>query len=59
MTTNVIQFPKRPHGPSKSSAQSVTPLERSLALPESLRALDVEWIFKVADQRQKLGPRRY
>lgn len=58
MTTKIIPFrrpepsPQTNHGFAQKS-----PAERTEALPQWAKELDVEWIFKAADQRS--GGRPY
>ncbi|MEM7328895.1 MAG: hypothetical protein AAF437_09165 [Pseudomonadota bacterium] len=48
MASKIIPF-RRPK-PVSNSGQA-TPVERTEAMPDWAKALDVEWIFKEADRR--------
>jgi len=53
MSTKIIPFPtqSRPTNPGVASAQA-TPSERADALPDWLKALDIEWVFEEDARRQ-------
>ncbi|GAB5453850.1 MAG: hypothetical protein Hens2KO_00790 [Henriciella sp.] len=50
MASKIIQFPTPKH---QVGSPQATPQERAEALPDWLKELDVEWIFKEEKQRRE------
>ena len=50
--SRVIRFPVDRTGPAQEVQRAERITARVNALPESLQELDVEWIFKMAEQRR-------
>jgi hypothetical protein len=50
--TRIIRFPVERTEPARELQAAARIEQRVNALPESLRELDVAWIFKAAEQRR-------
>jgi hypothetical protein len=54
MASKIIMFPTRDQlAGSNAGSNRVSPEERAKKLPEWLQELDVAWIFKEDEQRQR------